>query len=70
MSRKSTPQLLSMKSGGGMVKKVLLGLVVLAVIVMVIKFPGDSAELVSDARDNGESVIDGLATFFRALGKD
>ncbi|WP_037321438.1 hypothetical protein [Amycolatopsis orientalis] len=70
MPRKSTPQVMSMKSGGSIAKKILLGLVVLAVIVMVIKFPHDSAEIVGDARDNGETVVDGLVAFFRALGEN
>jgi hypothetical protein len=35
--------------------------------VMVIKSPGESAGMVNDARDDGETVIDSLVVFFRSL---
>lgn len=64
MAKNSFP---SFKTGGGILKKVVIAAVVLAIIVMVLKSPGESAGIVNDARDGGEGVIDSLITFFRSL---
>ncbi|MFD5245654.1 hypothetical protein ACFWIW_13970 [Amycolatopsis sp. NPDC058340] len=68
MSSKNNP--FNFKTSSGILKKLVITLVVVAIIVMVLKSPGESAELVTDARDNGEGVIDSLITFFRGLAKD
>jgi hypothetical protein len=52
-----------MKTGGGLVPKVVGGLVLIALITLVIKYPADAARWVHGLG----AVIDGLVTFFRAL---
>jgi hypothetical protein len=56
-----------MKSGGGMLGKA-IGLVVgLAIIVLIVKYPADSASWASGAAHGVGAVIDGVVTFLRAL---
>ncbi|MGW4829747.1 hypothetical protein ACWEOG_19345 [Amycolatopsis japonica] len=55
------------KTGGGILKKLVIAAVVLAIIVMVIKAPGESAGVATDALDGGSDVIDSLITFFRSI---
>ncbi|MEU9686167.1 hypothetical protein [Amycolatopsis japonica] len=64
MAKNSFP---GFKAGGGILKKLAIAVVVVAIIVMVIKSPGESAGVVNDARDSGEGVVDSLITFFRSL---
>lgn len=52
-----------MKTGGGVMSKVVGTLVLIAVLVTVVKYPADAASWV---RGLG-TVIDGLVTFIRAL---
>lgn len=52
-----------MKSGGGLLSKVVGTLVLIAVLVVIIKYPADAARWV---RGLG-TVIDGLVSFIRAL---
>ncbi|MFI5585219.1 hypothetical protein ACIA5G_09320 [Amycolatopsis sp. NPDC051758] len=56
-----------MKSGGGMLWKVVGLLLGLAVIVLVVKHPADSARWVSGLFGGGVDVVDGVATFLSNL---
>lgn len=56
------------KSGGGIVKKLVMIVIVLAVLALVIKHPLDAAGMVNSATDKGGGVIDSVAQFFRDLG--
>ncbi|RSN32215.1 hypothetical protein DL990_20055 [Amycolatopsis sp. WAC 01416] len=64
MAKNSFPDF---KTSVGILKKLAIALVVIAVIVMVLKSPGEAAGVVNDARDSGEGVVDSLITFFRGL---
>ncbi|MEU4254178.1 hypothetical protein AB0F15_42980 [Amycolatopsis sp. NPDC026612] len=56
-----------MKSGGGLVGKA-IGLVVgLAIVVLIVKYPADSASWASGAAHGVGVVIDGVVQFLRAL---
>ncbi|RSM34660.1 hypothetical protein DMA12_47465 [Amycolatopsis balhimycina DSM 5908] len=56
-----------MKSGSGLLGKA-IGLVVgLAIIVLIVKYPADSASWVSGAIRGVGAVIDGVVKFLRAL---
>ncbi|MBA8827086.1 hypothetical protein FHX42_004470 [Saccharopolyspora lacisalsi] len=54
--------------GGGVLPKVLRWLVGIALVVLVVKFPADAASWVRAAWGTGEGAIEGLVTFFRAVG--
>ncbi|WP_103347968.1 hypothetical protein [Amycolatopsis sp. CA-128772] len=57
------------KTGGGIVKKIVGVVIVLAVLALVIKHPHDAAGMVNTAKDNGGGIIDSVAQFFRDLGR-
>lgn len=65
MSSKNNP--FNFKTGGGILKKLVIAAVVVTLIVMVIKAPGESAGVANDALDGGGDVIDSLITFFRSV---
>ncbi|HKS48771.1 MAG TPA: hypothetical protein VJT49_27415 [Amycolatopsis sp.] len=52
-----------MNGGGGLMSKVIGTLVLIAILVLVIKYPADAARWVHGLG----SVIDGVVNFFRAL---
>lgn len=56
-----------MKSGGGILPKVVGLIILLAIGVMVVKHPADSAGWVTDAVHGIGAVIDGVVSFLRAL---
>lgn len=56
------------KTGGGIVKKIVGVVIVLAVLALVIKHPHDAAGMVNTAKDNGGGINDSVVEFFRALG--
>lgn len=55
------------KAGGGAVPKLLGVLVLIAIVAMVVQHPADSAHWVSQTMGTLGHVIDGLATFLRAV---
>ncbi|MFJ8912313.1 hypothetical protein [Amycolatopsis sp. NPDC102389] len=65
MASKNNP--FNIKTGGGILKKLIITAVVIALVVMVIKAPGESAGIATDALDGGGDVIDSLITFFRSI---
>ncbi|MEV6876947.1 hypothetical protein [Amycolatopsis sp. NPDC051128] len=58
----------NLKTGGGILKKVVGAVIVLAVLALVIKHPHDAAGMVNTAKDQGDGVIDSVVEFFRGLG--
>lgn len=58
----------NIKTGGGVLKKVIVVLVALAVLALVIKHPHDAAGMVNTATDKGGGLVDSVAEFFRDLG--
>jgi hypothetical protein len=64
MSKNTIPGL---KTGGGILSKVIGTVVVLAILVMVVKYPSDAASLVKTIFAGLGTLIDGLVGFFRAL---
>jgi hypothetical protein len=58
----------NIKTGGGVLKKVVVVLVVLAALALVIKHPHDAAGMVGAATDKGGGIVDSVAQFFRDLG--
>jgi hypothetical protein len=57
-----------MKTGGGIFSKLIWLLVGLAVLMLVIKYPGDVAGWVKMAVHLLTSVVNGIVAFFRQLG--
>lgn len=56
------------KTGGGVLRKAVGAVIVLAVLALVIKHPHDAAGMVNTAKDQGGGVIDSFVEFFRNLG--
>ncbi|QRP47410.1 hypothetical protein [Amycolatopsis sp. FDAARGOS 1241] len=56
------------KSGGGLIKKAIGVVILLAVLALVIRHPHDAAGMVNSAKDQGGGVIDSVAKFFQDLG--
>ncbi|WP_103338769.1 hypothetical protein [Amycolatopsis sp. CA-126428] len=57
------------KTGGGIVKKIVGVVIVLAALALVVKHPHDAAGMVNTAKDNGGGIIDSVTQFFRDLGR-
>jgi hypothetical protein len=57
-----------MKSGGGLMSKLVGLLIGLAVLMLVIKYPGDAAGWVTGAAHLLTNIVTGLVAFFRQLG--
>lgn len=64
MAKNTIPGL---KTGGGILSKVIGTVVVLAILVAVVKYPNDAASLVKTVFAGLGTLIDGLVGFFRAL---
>lgn len=64
MARNVIPGL---KTGGGVLSKVIGTAVVLAILVIVIKHPTDAASFAKALFSGVGAVIDGLVSFFRSL---
>ncbi|MCO1581232.1 hypothetical protein M8C13_36330 [Crossiella sp. SN42] len=64
MARNSFP---GMKTGGGLLPKLIGLLVLIAVGVLIVRYPGDSAGWVSGVFSGGRDVVDGIAVFLRKL---
>jgi hypothetical protein len=56
-----------MKTGGGVMSKVIGTAAVLAILVMVVKHPTDAASFAKTLFSALGAVIDGLVSFFRTL---
>ncbi|WP_409489517.1 hypothetical protein [Amycolatopsis sp. cmx-11-12] len=56
-----------MKSGSGLLPKVVSLIILVAIGVMVVKHPADSAGWVTNAVHGIGAVIDGVVSFLRAL---
>ncbi|WP_344861975.1 hypothetical protein [Amycolatopsis ultiminotia] len=57
-----------LKSGSGLLSKVIVGALALAVLVLVVKYPSDAASWAQGVGSVAADTIDGLVTFFRGLG--
>jgi hypothetical protein len=64
MAKNTIPGL---KTGGGILSKAIGTVVVLAILVVVVKYPSDAASLVKTVFAGLGTLIDGLVSFFRAL---
>jgi hypothetical protein len=64
MARNVIPGL---KTGGGVMSKVIGTAVVLAILVIVVKHPTDAANFAKTIFSGLGAVIDGLVSFFRIL---
>jgi len=64
MARNAIPGL---KTGGGILSKMIGTVVVLAILVIVVKHPGDAANFVKTVFGGLGAVVDGVVGFFRAL---
>ncbi|OLZ43414.1 hypothetical protein BS330_42780 [Amycolatopsis keratiniphila subsp. nogabecina] len=58
----------SFKTGGGWGKKLIVTAILLAVVVLIVKYPGDSGSWAKNLIGMGTDAIDGLVAFFRAVG--
>ncbi|MFE0022364.1 hypothetical protein [Amycolatopsis sp. NPDC059021] len=57
-----------MKTGGGILSKLIGAAVVLALLVLVVKYPGDAASWAKGIGSTVADGIDGIVTFFRKVG--
>lgn len=57
-----------LKTGGGWMKKLIVTAIVIAVLVLVVKYPSDSGAWAKDLFGMAGDAIDGLVAFFRAVG--
>lgn len=64
MARNVIPGL---KTGGGVMSKVIGTAVVLALLVIVVKHPADAASFTKAVFSGLGAVLDGLVSFFRSL---
>ncbi|WP_263250606.1 hypothetical protein [Saccharopolyspora rosea] len=55
--------------GSGAVGKLVKTLLVVAVVVLIVKFPNDAAAFAQGAFDRIGDAINGVVTFLRGLGK-
>lgn len=65
MAKNAIPGL---KTGGGMLTKVVGAAVLIALLVLIVKYPGDAATWLKAGFGFASNAIDGLVTFFRSLG--
>jgi superfamily II helicase len=63
-----TKNMLPMKTGSGIVGKLVAIIIGLAVLMLVIKYPGDVAGWVKDCVRLLTSIVSGIAAFFQQLG--
>jgi hypothetical protein len=64
MARNAIPGL---KTGGGILPKMIGTVVVITILVIVVKHPSDAAHFVKTVFSGLGAVIDGVVSFFRAL---
>ncbi|MEV0065375.1 hypothetical protein [Amycolatopsis sp. NPDC050768] len=64
MAKNSFPGL---KTGSSPLAKLISTVVVLALLVLVVKYPSDAASAVHGAASVGSDAIDGVVSFFRGL---
>jgi hypothetical protein len=57
-----------MKTGNGLVSKLIGVIVTVALLMLVVKYPGDAAGWVTGAVHLLGNIISGLVAFFRQLG--
>jgi hypothetical protein len=55
------------KTSGGLLRKVVGVLVMLAVLAFIVKRPSDAADWLKAMIDGGEGVVDSVATFFQQV---
>lgn len=60
-------QMIPMPGGSSVLPKLIGVAVLIALVVVVVKHPGDSASWVQALFDLGESVVDGIASFLHNL---
>lgn len=57
-----------MPTSKGILPKVFGALVLVALVVIVVKYPGDASGWAKDLFGLGEDAVEGLVSFFRNLG--
>lgn len=60
--------MLPMKTGGGLVGRLIAIIIGLAVLMLVVKYPGDVAGWVKDGVHLLTSIVSGIVAFFQQLG--
>lgn len=60
--------MLPMKTGSGLLGKIVGGLIALAVLTLVIKYPAEAASWVTSLFQWAGSAVDGISTFLAHLG--
>ncbi|MCR3719910.1 MULTISPECIES: hypothetical protein [Prauserella salsuginis group] len=65
MGKKDPLQALTGGGSGGGLKKVVGIAIMIALFVIIVKFPGEAADWVGDLWDIGEGAIDGIVSFIR-----
>lgn len=65
MAKQMFPQL---KSGGGLLRKLVVLAVLITVVVLVARYPTDAAAWARSAGHAIGAFVDGLVTFVRSLG--
>lgn len=64
MSKKNV---MPMPTGGGLLPKLIGSAVLVALVVVVVKYPTDAASAVEGLISIGESVVDGIARFLHQV---
>lgn len=67
MGRKQQTMVPPSAQGGGLLPKIIVGLVLLGVLVLVIKHPSEAAGMATGIGHFVGSAVDGVAAFFRDL---
>lgn len=67
MAKRTTTQI-PMPTGGGPLRKIVGVAVVIALLVIVVKYPADAADAATSVGRFAGELIDGLWNFFRQLG--
>lgn len=67
MAKNSLP--IMPKAGGGTLSKALWTLVVVALVVLVVKYPSDAATFVQNVADLIGGAVEGLVAFFRGVAR-
>lgn len=60
-------QTIPMPTGGSVLPKLIGAAVLIALLVVVVKHPGDAASAVKSLLSMGEAVVDGIAAFLHRL---
>lgn len=65
---KNTSPFPVMEQSGSVVRKFIGGLILVSLLVIVVRYPGDAAGWVQSLVSAAGSLVDGVVTFLRSLG--